>query len=274
MQNNGLASIATDVHHCHVMHTPTCPKCGNAIAPDNINVGRDVAFCKACDYTTSLSAITRDLAHDPNVDLANPPPGAWYRDNGTEKLIGASGRSFKSAIGLMILTVVWNGIITIFVLFVLAATFRNIDSPMPGWMPGPVARSGSDISGVMNICMWLFLAPFILIGTILPFSVLMVVAGHTEVRIAESRGTVFRGIGFFGRKTHFNPADVRAVRIAEKRLHGSMRHRHDRDTYSKYIAIDVENADPISFGDFLTEKRMNFMVSALNAALNLDRKKV
>jgi len=256
------------------MQTPTCPKCGNAIDAADINVGSDVAFCRNCDYSASLSGLTRGLEHDPNVDLGSPPAGAWYRDNGTEKVVGASGRSMKNALGMLFISVIWIAVVSLFVMFVLAATYRNLGKPMPGWMPGFAAGTGGDISGWMNVCMWLFLSPFILIGLALPFSVLMSLAGHTEVRITDTRGTVFRGIGFFGRKSYFNPADVRGVRIAERRLQGSMRHRHDRDTYSKSIAIEVENADPISFGDFLPERRMNFVVSALNAALNLDRKRV
>ncbi len=253
------------------MQTPTCPKCGNAIAPADINVGSDVAFCRACNYSTSLSALTRDLAHDPNVDLGSPPPGAWYRDNGTEKVIGATGRSLKSAIGMFFVAIIWDGVVSMFALFVLVATLKNLNRPIPAWIPDAVARTGGDISGLMSSCMWLFLTPFLLIGVAMPFAVLMYLFGHAEVTITDTRGHVYRGIGLFGRKTYFNPADVRAVRIAERRMHGSMRHRHDRDTYTKYIAIEMADADPISFGDFLTEKRMNFIVSALNAALNLDR---
>lgn len=256
------------------MQTPTCPKCGNAIDPADVNVGSDVAFCRACNYSTSLSAITRAFAHDPNVDLANPPSGAWYRDNGTEKVIGATGRSLKSAIGMFFVAIIWNGVVSIFAVFVLVATLKNLNRPLPGWIPDAVANTGGDISKIMSVCMCLFLTPFLLIGIAMPFAVLMYLFGHAEVTLTDMRGHVYRGIGLFGRKTHFNPADVRAVRIAEKRMHGSLRHRHDRDTYSKYIAIDVENADPISFGDFLTEKRMHFIVSALNAALKLDRKRM
>lgn len=254
------------------MQTPTCPKCGGTIAPDDVTVASDVAFCRACNYSTSLSALTRELVHDPNVDLGNPPPGAWYRDNGTEKVVGASGRSIKSAIGMLFVTLIWNGVISIFVLFVLVATLKHLGKPIPAWMPKFMAQSGGDISKIMSACMWLFLTPFLLIGIALPFAVLNYLFGHTEVRITDTKGSVYRGIGFFGRTSQFNPASVRAVRIAERRMHGSMRHQGDRDTFSPYIAIDVADADPISFGDFLTPRRMNFVVSALNAALNLDRK--
>ena len=274
MQNNALASIAADVHHCHVMHTPTCPKCGDAIASTDINVASDVAFCRSCNYSASLSGLTRGLIHDPNVDLGNPPPGAWYRDNGTEKVIGASGRSIKSAIGMLFVTLVWNGVLSIFVLLVLVATLKHLGKPIPAWMPAFMAKSGGDISKIMSACMWLFLTPFMLIGIALPFAVLNYLFGHTEVRMTDTKGSVFRGIGFFGRTTYFNPVNVRAVRFAERRMHGSMRHQGDRDTFSKSIAIELADADPISFGVFLTEKRMSFVVSALNVAMDLDRKRV
>lgn len=63
-----------------------------------MNVAADV-YCRGCNRSFALSALTHDAAIDANVDLAHPPDGAWYRHEGTARAIGATHRSLGAAMG-------------------------------------------------------------------------------------------------------------------------------------------------------------------------------
>jgi hypothetical protein len=145
------------------MRTPTCSNCGKTIPPDDVNVARDVAFCRACNLAYPLSSLASGLALDAKVDLHQPPPGCWHRRTGMGSLAGASHRSLGMALPLLGVALFWNGIVSVFVLLAVSSTLHLLNVPMPEWFPAP--RMNDEAMGTgMTIFLWIFLTPFIVIG--------------------------------------------------------------------------------------------------------------
>lgn len=46
------------------MVTPTCSKCGKAIPSEDVNVANDIAYCRACNLSHKLSALTEGTELD------------------------------------------------------------------------------------------------------------------------------------------------------------------------------------------------------------------
>lgn len=244
------------------MLSPTCTQCGQEIPADDINVGADVAFCRRCSVAHKLSALVHGTALDSQVDVAHPPAGAYYREDGFATVIGATHRSLGAAIGALFISLFWNGIVSVFVAVALAGTLKNLHVPLPHWFPAP-DMNGSPMGVGMTIFLWLFLTPFILIGLAMIGAFLSALGGRTEVRLESSQGVVFTGIGPLGYRRRFTRTNVKDVSIAEK-------HWHDNDGHSRNrtaIAIDTGEGKQIRFGSALTPERRRFVASALKAAL-------
>ena len=122
------------------MRTPTCSKCGKVIPADDVNVARDVAFCRSCNLASPLSSLASGLVLDSNVDLYQPPQGCWHRPTGMGSLVGASHRSLLMALPLLGVALFWNGIVSIFVSLALASTLQLLGAPVPEWFPAPATR--------------------------------------------------------------------------------------------------------------------------------------
>src|SRR4051812_47871384 len=174
--------------------TPTCPNCHGIIPSEDANVANDIAFCRACNLSHALSALTHGTAIDENIDVANPPAGIQFRSDGTGTVITASHRSIGTAIGSMCICLFWNGIVSIFVLLAIAATLRNAGVTVPAWFPTP-NMNGYPMSVGMTIFLWLFLTPFITVGTVIFGAFLSSVMGRTELRIEGDQVSLFTGIG-------------------------------------------------------------------------------
>src|SRR4051812_5977855 len=101
------------------MPTPVCPSCGQIIAPDDINVAGDVAYCRACNLVHKLSALAEVV--ELQTALADPPAGTWRRDDVTGLVIGASHWSLGGAIALLAISLFWNGIVSFFVSLALSS---------------------------------------------------------------------------------------------------------------------------------------------------------
>ena len=58
-----------------------CPKCGQRISGDDINVAKDLTFCRACNEAFSLSEAVA-IGELDDVDFSNPPKGVWIASFG------------------------------------------------------------------------------------------------------------------------------------------------------------------------------------------------
>src|SRR5512140_2333612 len=233
--------------------TPSCPECGKMIPAEDVNVAKDVAFCRACNQAHSLSALAHGTAIQPGVDTAHPPAGAWYTSNGMGTIIGATHRSCGAAGGTLFITVFWNGIVSVFVCLAIAGTLRNLDLPMPSWFPAP-HMNGAPMSWLMTLFLWLFLTPFIAVGLAMLGAFLSAIGGRTEVRIRNREGIVFTGIGPLGLRKRFDAGEVDAVRIEEEPYttrSGTSRNR-------VRIVLQPRQGKLIKFGASLNEERRQF----------------
>src|SRR5205807_2592998 len=120
--------------------TPVCPRCRKTIPSEDINVANDIAYCRACNLSHHLSALASGVVVDPDIDLSRPPAGAWFHRDTVSAVIGASHRSPGQAFGLLLITLFWNGIVSVFVLLAIGSTLQHIGLGVPAWFPSPTSH--------------------------------------------------------------------------------------------------------------------------------------
>ena len=245
-----------------VMVTPTCSRCGKEIPSEDVSVANDVAYCRTCNLSHRLSALTQGTELDASIDLTNPPAGAWYSSVGMGPVIGATHRSVGTAIGALAISLFWNGIVSVFVLVAISGTLRNLGISVPDWFPAPVMND-SPMSVGMTIFLWIFLTPFILIGLTMIGAFLSSIGGRTEVRINNADGVVFTGVGMLGYRRRFDASAVKEVRLDDKQWRDS-----DGDRRSKTcIVIEMRDGKQIKLGTMLTPERRKFLAGAVRKVL-------
>jgi len=240
------------------MPTPTCPQCRRVIASDDINVAKDVAYCRDCNISYPLSELTYGGGEDVNIDLHRPPKGAWYRSDGAGTTIGATNRSVGAALGLMFFALFWNGIVSMFVCFAIAGTLHNLNAPLPAWFPAP-KMNGGNMGWGETLFLWLFLTPFICIGLGVAAACLTSLFGRTEVKIESSQGTIFTGVGAIGWKRKFDTSEIQSVRMSQRR------NNDGQDTYT--VLMETRNGKQLKLGSLLTNERRRFVLGALRKTL-------
>jgi hypothetical protein len=244
------------------MTAPTCPKCLAVLPAEDINVAKDVAYCRACNLAHALSGLVDDEGPATPPDLQRPPAGTWYRPGPVDTVIGASHRSLPAALGSLAVCLFWNGIVSVFVLVALSGTLHNLGVTLPGWFPAPEMNDETMSWGVV-LFLWLFLTPFIVIGAGMVLYFLSALAGHTEVRLRQGMGTLFVGIGPLGWTRRFDPALVHTVKLRDKTWRDS-----DGDARrQRKIHLELQNGKTLEFGSTLREERQHFLVAALRQAL-------
>lgn len=239
--------------------TPTCPHCKQVIASEDVNVANDIAFCRNCNLSCSLSGMTLGTPINENVDFNSPPAGCWFRQEPDATIIGSTHRSLGQALPLLFFCLFWNGIVSVFVGFAAASTLHHLGLALPKSFP---LFKGDSIPLPMTIFLWLFLTPFIAIGLLLLGTFLSSLGGQTELRIASGDAVLFSGIGPLGFRKRFLASDVRDVRIEDKRWRDS-----DGNSRRNTQIIIETGAKPIKFGSLLTPERRQFVAAAAKKEL-------
>jgi hypothetical protein len=241
--------------------TPICSQCRRIIPAEDINVADDVAFCRVCNLASKLSSLVHGTVLE-EVDFSRPPSGAWRHGSGMGAVVGATHRSFGTALGALAISLFWNGIISIFALVAISATLTNLHVPTPDWFPAPkMNRSAMGVG--MTIFLWLFLTPFLAIGAVMIATFLSAIVGRTEAQIRHGQGAIFVGVGPFGWRRRFNSENVRDVRVADRvwsQRDGQIRNK-------RQIILETLDGREIKFGSMLREDRMRFVASALRKEL-------
>ena len=245
-----------------VMMIPTCFRCGKVIPSEDINVANDVAYCRACNLSHQLSALTQGTEVDGDVDLNNPPAGAWYISDGMGPVIGATHRSLGAALGALAISLFWNGIVSVFVLVALAGTLRNLDITLPHWFPAP-NMNGAPMGVGMTIFLWIFLTPFIVIGWVMIGAFLSSLGGRTEVRVNNAEGVVFTGIGTLGYRRRFDASVVKDVRLDDRQWRNSNGNLQQKTC----IVIETREGKQVKLGSMLTPERRKFVAGAVRKVL-------
>jgi hypothetical protein len=241
-----------------IMPAPICPKCRRVIPSDDINVAKDVAYCRDCNISYRLSDLTYDNDVRAGVNLNDPPQGAWYRSDGGGTVIGATNRSVGAAFVMLFFALFWNGITSVFVTFALASTLHLLHVPLPAWFPAPKMNNNNMGPGE-TLFLWLFLTPFITVGLFVLAACLSSLFGKTEAKIENRQGKLFTGIGSLGWKRTFDPSEVHDVRISQSR------NNQGKDTF--VIVIETREGKQFKIGSLLTNERQQFVAGALRRTL-------
>jgi len=240
---------------------PACPRCKAEIPAEDINVAKDVAYCRHCNLALSLSALATGTMAYEDVDLSRPPEGTWLRREPDGLVLGVSNRSPGGAFGLLFFSLFWNGIVSVFVLLALSATLNHLGIAPPSWLPAAMSKSGNMPWGFI-VFLWCFLIPFVAIGLLVFGCFLNCLGGRVEIRLQNGHGVLFKGIGPVGFRKRFEAAEVRDVRMEDRRWRdGDGDPRHS-------IHITIETAtESFQFGSMLNDQRRRFVVGALRKEL-------
>lgn len=210
-----------------------CPKCRRDVAPEDVNVGTDTAYCRSCEEAFRLSGSLpgSERPEKRRVDPSDPPPGAWFEETFDGFRVGATTRTWF-AVFIVPFTVVWAG-------FAFSFFFGSL-------------AAGSGLA--------LFATPFFIAGLFLVSFCALSVAGKTEVSVDRERGRVFTGVGAIGWSRTF---DWDAIdRVREDQIHYSM-----RGPMVPGLAISLEGRRRIRFGMMLSVDRGYFVAQTLKAKL-------
>ncbi|MFA6045765.1 MAG: hypothetical protein WC718_12345 [Phycisphaerales bacterium] len=242
-----------------------CPTCGHAIPTSDVNMAEGVAMCRGCNVLVRLADILKAGDDQALRDAAKgePPDGAFASDDGAEMVVSASCRSVGGALGLLAVSLFWNGIVSVFVFFAIAGTVQQVFGNVPSWLSMPGNQPPMTLG--MVVFLWLFLTPFILIGGAMMAGFFMCLWGRVEVRLRGDEGTIFSGIGPVGRTKRFNAGGVKHVAIENKQWRDS-----DGDRHSK-TQIVLEAEEPLRFGSMLPDNRRRFMAGMLLTVLVPDK---
>ncbi|MFO0860342.1 MAG: hypothetical protein U0570_07290 [Phycisphaerales bacterium] len=238
------------------MNTPSCPKCRAKFAIDDMNVKEAVAVCRACGAVTKLGVLAEDPAVA-SVDVSKPPGGCEVVELGNRIEVRASARSLSMAIGTALFGLFWNGIVSIFVLLAISGTLHVTGLGVPHWFPAP-RQNGNLMSVGEVVFLWIFLTPFILIGTLLFLAFLVAVAGRCEVVVHSGRGMAATGIGPFMWRQKFDANAVKSVRIGETKW-------KQNDQTKPVVLIEADRT--IRFGSGLTDQRKLWVTAILARTL-------
>jgi len=214
----------------------TCPTCGGAIVPDDVNVAKDVAFCRTCNEAFSLSGLVSDGTGPdaPQVDPSRPPRGVTVEELPNSFTITATTRH-PIAFFLVPFMCVWSG------------------GSLGGFYGSQIA------SGEFSLLPSLIGLPF-LGGTILFGSIaLMSVCGKVRIRVEGDQGDIFTGVGCVGRRKRFDWSQVSTV----SEQWGNVRHPTNHG--GAYIALDGQQR--VKFGVMLNDERRYFVVNVLKQFL-------
>jgi hypothetical protein len=237
------------------MQVPKCQHCGKNIPAEDVNVVKDVAYCRSCNLASALSTLVSGIALEP-VDLHQPPPGCWHRITGLGAVVGATHRSLGAALGLLAMSLFWNGIVSVFVLLAISSTLQLLNVPVPDWFPAP-RMNGQSMGTGMTIFLWIFLTPFIVIGLGMIGGFLSCVAGHTEVRVDRGEVAVATGIGPIAWNRRFQASDLKEIRIEDSPSRGS-----DGKQSKTQIVVELQSGRLLKFGSALRKDRLRFLAAA------------
>jgi hypothetical protein len=210
-----------------------CPKCGQVLAGNDINAVKDIARCHQCDKEFALSSLVHANASGP-VDLNDPPRGTWYREEFNGFVVGAATRLLSER------------------------TLFGIPSPIAvGLLGGSLGIIAFPLTFQLLVERTLSGISLVLVTLLLSSTALIAVCGKIVVRVCDSEGVVFTGIGPFGWRRRFDPLQITTVRI-------------DPASYGNKQAIMLDGSHRLCFGSGLTKARQDFVVNVLRRELIND----
>ncbi len=188
-------------------------------------------------------------------------------DLGETIVVRATLRSVGGFVVTLLMSLFWNGIVSIFVLWAAMQLFQHLVGPLPAWLPTPFANEQKQFGTAVFVC--LFLIPFLTIGAGMVGAVFMNALGKVEVHIGDDQAHVSTGVGIFVWRRRFDPNQVRRVSagLASWQLD------------SQAVPLIVIDADlMVKFGTLLAYERREWLQAMLQELLTtrapLQRKKL
>ncbi len=193
---------------------------------DDVNVSTDVALCRHCGQNWSYAELIQDNTTE--IDLLNPPKGAWFRDTPPRGF--QAGVSTRSAIAFFLVPFmcVWSGI------------------SLGGIYGTQFAR------GHFSLGISLFGIPFILGTLLFGGAAVMSACGKVTVTVEGDDGILFTGVGPIGLRRRFSWRNVTKVRLTET---------YGRRSVCQQITFD--GLKQYNFAGGINSERLNFMLAAL-----------
>lgn len=234
-----------------------CPDCRAAIPVGDVNVAKDIAFCRACNKGHAISEVVRGAVAPPAVDVASPPPGAWCRDDGREVVIGATARSLSTGVFFLLFATLWNGITWT----MLIGTLSGAMQPATGGQPAPPTPPTPPPPATFIV---LFLTPFVLIGIATAIAAAFSLMGRVEAVITAEHARIFTGVGSLGWTRRFNPPAVTAVTIEPASWRSNR-----RAVYQVVLKGAGRAGADLRFASGLSNDRKRFVAGALRTQLGV-----
>ena len=236
--------------------SPRCPSCDHLISTEQINIEEGFAVCSYCHKLYRLNDLNFSNVSSKEA-LEDPPSGCCYERQGQSVMLKASTRSLTGFFGMLAISLFWNGIVSIFVLFAISGLYHNLIGPVPEWFPAPEMNDDEmGLGSTLFLCA--FLTPFVLIGTTMVITMFTYLYGHVEVYIDKYQSYAASCIWFLKWKRRFNLDEVTAVRIGK-----SFWQSNDQHVPLLEIVCDRN----VQFGSNLSEKRRDWLYMALRQFL-------
>lgn len=236
-----------------------------------MNLTEGVALCSSCGSLTRLSdlvganrgesggagrrgtAATVMGSSQLEGDWRDMPSGCKVSGYQSDATLTASARSLGGAMGMLFITVFWNGITSIFVCIMLAGFYKHLGGTIPAWAKDSPLDAGNDMSLGMCFFLLLFLTPFMLIGAATIVITLVSMLGDVKVRVRGDQGSTSTGIGPMRWTSRFKASDVRDVHMGKTKWQQNNRHKP---------LIVIEASTDVRFGSVLSDRRMRWLCTA------------
>jgi hypothetical protein len=215
-----------------------CLHCSHEIHDHDINIQKDIAYCRNCRSTFIISEELFETEKS-NFDVSSPPSGTWFREEFDYYVAGSSVRSVYALFFVPFITL-WSGgsIGTIYGSQIFKGAFDVFDS--------------------------LFGLPFLIVSFVLWSFALMMIGGKVEVTFNHISGKVFVGVWKIGWSRNFYWKDIDWVKEKEQTF---------RFPGSQNGALQMDGRNRITFGSMLSEQRRYFLFRTLRLALMANKKK-
>lgn len=216
-----------------------CPSCGAVVPLDDIHVANDTALCRACGKSHSYAALVSLREYD-DVDLSTPPKGIRRQSGaaGAQRLI--YGRVSPVAMFLVPFTCIWAG----------------------GSLGGIY---GSQLaSGEFDATQSLFGLPFLFGSIVLCAVTAYVTFGKTIITLARGQGTVFDGVGPFGRRRTFRYSRDTIVRLRKSDVQVN-------DVPQEGVSVEEDGTQQIIFGTMMKDDAKRYVAAFVQEQVRTQR---
>ena len=214
------------------------------------------------DYISSPHAGHGSCASDYELRLDHPPRGITA-ERAFDGTIVIRIRMFSASVfGFLCFALFWNGFTSIFVCHAIAMTAQKFGWSLPAFVFFQASNKGSPPSLWF---LWLLLSPFIAIGL---GSICMTVFqffGRCAIHLGVDEGSVFTGIGPFGRTQRFSPQSVKSVNAKQSTSTSS----EGFTTITTKLVIEMNNGREIKF-PHLGKMRETWLTFALGKLLRRE----